>query len=441
MAINSPEAQRALEELQAAQEHGNFQRIMEADAKWRAAARAPQDAPLAAAGPGPAMPRPVMVEMNPEQRAKIAAERAFGVAGAEPPAQPAQPAPKPPVAAPLARQPDPAVAPPKAAPAPPPVAAPQQPVVAAKPAAPQQPKMAPLADRQAQREAALQEKFARDLITRYPHLLPPQYEAAITAAGKMPNGMEKLRDFAKMLRTQDLKNRSLTAKQRANDYNLSRDANNPNIAPGMRIRSLMSAVRNGDPVEIAAVHEMAGNPMGAARATNLAITDSAGDARVRAEEAAAQGNAPEAGPAQSVAGQLTEQMRAAMAIPEPDLRYRAVRKLIEQLNPNAPPAQIEAETQSALAAHLFKQNPSDPFVQAHLDTLRKDKPRYIDFARRHLNMTEEQAELMYNSAGANPQQRGRNAVARAGQWVGDTFDWLGGVAGGVHDALAPKPKE
>jgi hypothetical protein len=255
--------------------------------------------------------------------------------------------------------------------------------------------------------------------------------------------MNQLRQFAQAMRTQDLQNRRLAAKQRANDYNLSRDANNPNIAPGMRIRSLMAAVDANNPMQAAAVHEIAGNPMGAARATNVQITRDAGQAQVNAAAAGAAGRAdPAEPPAKPRAEQLSAEMQAALNIPQPDLRLKAVVNVLAALpeNQGIPRPQIEAMAGEAIAAHVFPKNEADPAVQAHLNTLRKNKDAYINFAVNHLGKTQQQAELMYNAGQPTPEQRGAAAVQGAQDWGVGVGRFLRGAWQGATGAAPPQPQ-
>jgi hypothetical protein len=269
----------------------------------------------------------------------------------------------------------------------------------------------------------------------------------ILEEGNVPGGMAALRSIAHALRTQDLQNRRLAAKQRANNYNLTQDMRNPNIGPGMRIRGLQAAVQAGDDRAIAAQHEIAGNPTGAARATNVLITGEAGRAQVDAARAEAAGKAdPADTPPKPIGEQISEQMQAALAIENPNQRRMAVTAALKQLpqNEGLPLPQLEALADEAIAAHLFRQNAADPAVLAHLNSLRKNKPAFLAFAQKHLNMDPTQAELFYNSGQPTPEQQGAEAVQGAQDWGRRLGGFLRGAWQGAWQGAAgqaqPQPK-
>jgi hypothetical protein len=278
-------------------------------------------------------------------------------------------------------------------------------------------------------------EFARTILQRYGRMLSDQDRANISTYVQTPDGFTRLRELNQMKRMELADKGAQAWQDRQANFRMTTDMRNPNLAPGLAVRTLIDAVRSGDPVMLATVNDIAGNPRGAQRAMDLAMSERAGAAALAQAEMAAQaasGNGPK-----SLGQQLGDEFSAALAISDKAQREEAVRTIIARnpANQSLTPDQVAARARGIIASHLARANPQDPAVQSHLQSLRGNKPAFIQFVREQLLLSPEQAEQMYSTAAP-----GWSAHA-AGQAVGGVpgYAW-GGVANffrGMVGAPAP----
>lgn len=169
---------------------------------------------------------------------------------------------------------------------------------------------------------------------------------------------------------------------------------NPRVAPGLFNRSVQNAAT---PFDLAKVQEGAGNRAGARDAMDLAGQQMRADADVRAAQVAADAARPQ--PPVPLANQMAPELDAALATQDPAQRRLAVMKVVSGMNKDWPADAVEKEATRILMSHLGRTAPLDPQYQAMLNTLRRDKPKFIERVMTDMGLTRDQAELMYNNAG------------------------------------------
>ena len=259
--------------------------------------------------------------------------------------------------------------------------------------------------------------MARDIGNRYARMLTPEQAQMLDDAAKSENGVEVMRGLNEQLRRQYERDRHRDAGNRATDYNVSRDLQNPTLAPGMNVRTLIQAVRSGDPQMAAAAYDIMGNPAAAAQSRQLAASFANADATSNAAQVEAANSMAmarlEAETQKAVAGMREgtpedgkmladlqqEQMNSIYALQSPDEQLNAMRTFVQRTSPDLPPPQVEARAMANIAAHRARKHGiNDPVVQAHLTNLfNTDRNAFMQFAQISLNMTEPQAKEFYNS--------------------------------------------
>ena len=294
-------------------------------------------------------------------------------------------------------------------------------------------------------------RLAGTIRNRYQGMMTPEQLAAAENAVGTPNGKEELVRLGQLLRRVREGNSHQDVRNRARNYNMTQDMRNPNYAPGMAVRSLFDAVDAGDPLGVAAVHDVFGNPAAAAQNRQVAIAQGNAASQLAGAEAEAAavrdaaiakqtGDEPDA----TLAEQQSKELERAYAMSNPADRYEAIQTYLEKVHPEWAPEQVAARAQELIAGRLARTNGGmDPFVQQHLQVLRRDKPKFLLFAQTQLNMTPEQAEQLYNSAGPPPM-----TAESAGRAVGGAIPALGqgavdlgrGFGSGFVQGLAPPKK-
>lgn len=254
---------------------------------------------------------------------------------------------------------------------------------------------------QAQQDIAMsperKAEFANTIAKRFAGMMTPEQLASLDTLVQTPDGFAQLRALNQQLtRQRDVEGMRSWRANQAN-YNLTQKMRNPNYAPGMAVRSLMEAVRSGDPTMQAAAYAIAGSQPGFQRSMDLATTQSIGASQLAQAQtyANARGGPPPVNP--TLADQLGQQMNSALN-QDPALRRDAVRTVVAQnpANQNMTPEQMNAHTDNLIAAHEYRQNPNSPVLQGHLQVLRQQgRAQFVDFAVRYLNMTLDQADQMY----------------------------------------------
>jgi hypothetical protein len=80
-------------------------------------------------------------------------------------------------------------------------------------------------------------EFARTIVARYGRMMSPEQKQALVGLVNSPDGFTKMREINEQMRFQltDLQNQ--TWRDRQANFSLTRDLRNPNLAPGMAVRS------------------------------------------------------------------------------------------------------------------------------------------------------------------------------------------------------------
>lgn len=282
-------------------------------------------------------------------------------------------------------------------------------------------------------------RIATNIGNRYSGMMTPEQEMLLETAVNSPDGFNEMVRLGQTLNRIRLANSNEDVRNRARNYNMTRDMASPNYAPGMAARSLQQAATSGDPLQMAAVYDIFGRPDAASQSRQLSGVQTRSAAELAAATANAGGGAAAVPEDKTLAAQQDEQLQSIYAIENPKDREEALTAYLEKVHPAWTAEQRAAQSQEMLAAHLARtQGTNDPYVKNHLAVLRKDKTRFKLFARQHLGLSEEDAERLYNSAGTpsmSAEQMGEaavNAVGGAGTAVGN---FVGGVGRGVGRGL------
>ena len=270
-------------------------------------------------------------------------------------------------------------------------------------------------------------EFARTIVSRYGRMMSPEQKQALVGLVNSPDGFTKMREINEQMRFQltDLQNQ--TWRDRQANFSLTRDLRNPNLAPGMAVRSLIDAVRQGDPVMLATANDIAGNPRGAQRAMDLAMGERANAAALAAAQVRAQAGQDEPQQDSTIPSQLMPQFMDALRLP-PEQRDAALTLVLQKSGMD--PAQIPARVQAIVLEHQAGINPNSPEVKEHLRSLVNNKPAFLAFARDVLKLSPDQAEKMHASAGGSwAYSAGQSLRGAPGYAVGGATNFARGVTG------------
>lgn len=255
-------------------------------------------------------------------------------------------------------------------------------------------------------------QFAREVRTRFAGLITPEQEAQLATYAQTPEGFSKIRALNEELRgKRDAEGmRSWRAKQQ--NYAMTQQMANPNYAPGMAIRSLMEAVNSGDPMRQAAAYAIMGNQLGTQGAMNVAGREREAAGAVAAAQAANQPKPPE----RTIAAQFGPEMSDALRLPQGQ-REASIATILRKSG--TPEDKLDATVQSIILDHEFRTNPQGTYVEAHLQSLRGNKPAFIAFLMQR-GYTYDQADGLYRKSTAGPVGIGMEALGGAGPaaWAG-----------------------
>lgn len=257
-----------------------------------------------------------------------------------------------------------------------------------------------MAEAQAQQDLAMsperKREFANTIATRFAGMMTPEQMASLDTLARTPDGFAQLRALNQQLtRQRDAESMRSYRNKQAN-YNLTQQMGNPNYAPGMAVRSLIEAVRSGDPTMQAAAYAVAGNQPGFQRSMDLATAQSIGASQLAQAQTYADGRGADPAADATLGAQFGTQFNDALSLP-PAQRAAAVATVLRKSG--TPEDQIAANTQAILLDYEARTNPQGPVVQAHLQSLRNNKPEFVAFLQR-MGYSREQAEAAYNNAAA-----------------------------------------
>lgn len=265
---------------------------------------------------------------------------------------------------------------------------------------------------------------------------------AETAMGSQ-NGQDSIRQIETTLRRIREGNLAQNVRNRRQNYHISQDLSNPNYAPGMGVRSLMEAVASNNPLQMAAVHDIYGNPAAALQHRQLAgvQAQAAADVASAEEEARAAMAKQEPQDAKRVGEEASAEYKAALAIPDAAQRYSAVERIVGGMNKSLTPEQVAEQAQNIIASHLAATNGvQDPFVQHRLSQLRatKNKDAFTRFAMSvGAAANAQEAEWLFNNPTA-PKSAYERGQDMANSIRTGTTNAVSGVGGFVKGALGMK---
>lgn len=286
-------------------------------------------------------------------------------------------------------------------------------------------------------------QFANTILRRFGPMMSEEERQGLGALINTPDGFTKMRELHGMLEQRRTAGIADRLKDRTANYNITRDLQNPRFAPGMQIRGLLQAVDENNPMALSVLQGIYGNPEAAAHAMQMAQQrehDAAGF------EQAALGMRNRPAPPATQSEQLKGELAVALANDDPAQRYTAVRNIVVQLPGNEALAStpegekvIEAKVQDLIAGHYASTGQQPHLVQAHLNSLLNDKPRFVRFLVEHYHYSPTQADDYYNKL--KPTTTARDMGRQAAESVGGFFGGIGSFVDGLGDAILPsKPK-
>lgn len=280
--------------------------------------------------------------------------------------------------------------------------------------------------REAQMSPQRKQEFARTILQRYGRMLSDQDRANIATYVQTPDGFTRLRELNEMKRMELADKGAQAWQDRQANFRMTTDMRNPNLAPGLAVRTLIDAVRAGDPVMLATVNDIAGNPRGAQRAMDLAMGERAGAAALAQAEMLA--NAKKAKEQDgTIPSQLLPQFMDALRLP-PQQRDATLSIILRKSG--VPEPEIPARIAAIALEHTAGINPNSDDVKRHLLSLRNDKPAFMKFAIEAMKLSPDQAAQMYASAsGSWAYSAGQALRGAPGYAAGGATNFARGVAG------------
>lgn len=185
-----------------------------------------------------------------------------------------------------------------------------------------------------------------------------------------------------------------TYRNRLQNETLTRDMNRPGTALGMATRSLTAA--NGNlPLQAIIASQSGNHPLAVSLlAAHQREVEAAGNIGV------ARASQPPQPP--TIPEQLQNQLGPALAMPDGQQQYDAVKAIVrgQKGNENLSDAQANEQTNSILADHYARSNPQHPTVQKKLQALRKlgDKRAFFAFTTR-MGLSEVQSQELWSKSG------------------------------------------
>jgi hypothetical protein len=281
-------------------------------------------------------------------------------------------------------------------------------------------------DNEAQMSPQRKQEFARTILQRYGRMLSDQDRANISTYIQTPDGFTRLRELNEAKRMELADKGAQSWRDRQANFRMTTDLRNPNLAPGMAVRSLIEAVRSGDPVMLATVNDIAGNPRGAQRAMDLAMGERAGAAALAQAEMLADAKKDKEQDG-TIPSQLLPQFMDALRLPP---QQRDATLSIIMRKSGVPETEIPARIAAIALEHTAGINPNSEEVKRHLLSLRNDKPAFMQFATQAMKLSEDQAEQMYASAsGSWAYSAGQSLRGAPGYAAGGATNFARGVAG------------
>ena len=278
-------------------------------------------------------------------------------------------------------------------------------------------------------------KFATDMIVRYGDLLSDEQKQQLLALGSAGN-MEALREVQYRMGATLKDQRTQAARDRAANFNMTRDMNNGAAAPGMRARALMQQIAENNPDGAAGISQIFGDEQAVPMWLNRANTQAAADAQRAAvlldEEEKKKTERQEA---LGVVGINQQRIEAIQKETNPQQREVMARSFARDnmtVEGSPPPTEeaVNREAAVVLATLDFPPNPSPDDVRALFERFKADKAAFYSLGERlrSRGVTQEMVDKMWaQMSGTSARDRGRAAA----QGVQDTISGIGGFVGGL----------
>lgn len=282
----------------------------------------------------------------------------------------------------------------------------------------------PNAQTQADTAARNQRGFAGRIMRRYGGMLSPEDAAQIESLAGSQNGMEQLRMMNERLGRQRDMGIAAAVRDRAANFNMTRDLANPRLSPGMQLRSLIAAARAGDPLMMATLQGAYGNQQMANNAMALAGVERQAMADLEGQQMAQTGQRAPG----RMADEMGQELQAALALP-PGQQEQAIRLIY--LKAGYPPEQVDAAVQQTMVSHYAKTDPNHPSVRPIIDAkLREGRDSFVAWATQNMGVDADQANDWYDANSETPEQAGARMGRAAAEGIGGFVSGVGGFLSG-----------
>lgn len=290
----------------------------------------------------------------------------------------------------------------------------------------------------ASRETARQRSvmnFAGDMIVRYGRLLSPEDQNQVLAFGEAGD-MQALQRFRARMEPLFRDQKTRAVRDRAATYNMTRDMNNPAMAPGMRARALMQQIAENNPDGAAGISQIFGDqqevPMWLNRANAQAQAEAQRAAVLLDEEEKKKAERQEALGVVGINQQRIEAIDKERDPVQREVMARSFARDNMTVEGSPPPTEeaVNREAAVVLATLDLDANPSPDDVRAVFERFKTDKAAFYSLGERlrSRGVTQEMVDKMWaEMSGTSARDRGRAAA----QGVQDTISGIGGFLGGL----------
>lgn len=278
-------------------------------------------------------------------------------------------------------------------------------------------------------------KFATDMIVRYGDLLSDEQKQQLLALGSAGN-MEALREVQYRMGATLKDQRTQAARDRAANFNMTRDMNNGAVAPGMRARALMQQIAENNPDGAAGISQIFGDdpavPMWLNRANAQAAAEAQRAAVLLDEEEKKKTERQEALGVVGINQQRIEAIAKERNPVQREVMARSFARDNMTVEGSPPPTEeaVNREAAVVLATLDLPANPSPDDVRTLFERFKADKAAFYSLGERlrSRGVTQEMVDKMWaQMSGTSARDRGRAAK----QGVQDTISGIGGFVSGL----------
>jgi hypothetical protein len=258
-----------------------------------------------------------------------------------------------------------------------------------------------LEDRESAYPVQRRMQLAGDMIARHSLTGADADRVIALARSDEPNAFRELREQDKSFRLAKQATNAQKASDRAANFNIARDLNNPAVAPGMYIRTLQAAVNSGDPLAMAAAYSSFGQHDLARNAMELSGQRAQLEAQERSEQRMLDASKPKPTAAYDDLKLALGGILQPGQIPGADAQM-AITAVLQQL-PGADNPEVLKEYQrfarDYVTNHIATIDPNHPDVVAKLQTLRKlGRPAFKQYVTTVLRRPDLEEQLWNDTA-------------------------------------------